>query len=812
MHRLRIALLAVVAATTLASWLAASALAADPAISLTAEPLMGGSFKSGTWVAVRVTVENNGPAVGGELRMTSTLGASTFGVPVELATNARQQHILYSQAGPFGRRFELSLVDRGGTVHASAQVPIEAITTSGPTAFVVAEQPQSLVGPVRDGLDVGGRAAPVIVTTRPEDLPPQVQPWESIDILVWQDVDSNRLDAPRIEALRTWVHLGGRLVILGGTTGLSSLDGFPADLLPFRPSHVVDVPVADLESLLGGLPAGAVPAPALAGTLEQGVAIATSADDAYAAQVPVGRGSVALVGLNPATAWLAGSAAEAALWSRILPTENPAPRTTSVSDSYIVDALGTLPAVQLPPFEQLFAIIAAYVVTIGPLNYLVLRRRDRREWGWLTMPAIIGLFAIGAYAFGVVLRGSSVVVNELAIVNGSVGADRGSATVYVGVYSPTRSSFDVRVGGNVLLSAPTQQAEFDGPRRDAGAVEVLLGDPAVLRGYDVGFGVQRAFRSESAASVPRVDADLELSGDAVQGTLTNSSAESLSDVSIVWGNGIQRLGDIAPGASVAVSVAPLSAFNESIGWRMYPFNDRADTAQERSIAARRAIVTHLDGGWNAGFDMSASAFSSGPVVLAWASGPTLDIDVGTSADRVGERLYLLPARVRITGPVVFSGGLLQRSAADIDAIEGFEEGGSYILTRGTIATELRPAGLDGVFEPTDLLVRVGSSSTRAASEGDTLAPLPAAEQPDSESPLTSDPRPDAMATMPHLQLYDRVAETWLEFEPVTSSRTYRIAFPERFVDESGAVRVRFVVRNSQYAQFTFDARLEGNVR
>src|SRR3989304_2966027 len=142
---------------------------------------------------------------------------------------------------------------------------------------------------------------------------------------------------------------------------------------------------------------------------------------------------------------------------------------------------GIGPASGRPPVEQLLVLLVAYIVLIGPVNYLVLRRLDRREWAWLTMPLLIVVFSAGAFGLGRLLKGSDAVVNEIAIVRGAAGAGSGLGPVYVGVFSPTRRTFDVKVAGGALLSNPIslqQQGAFGQP------LDILLGDPARLRGYE----------------------------------------------------------------------------------------------------------------------------------------------------------------------------------------------------------------------------------------------------------------------------------------------------------------------------------------
>ena len=77
------------------------------------------------------------------------------------------------------------------------------------------------------------------------------------------------------------------------------------------------------------------------------------------------------------------------------------------------------------------------------------------------MPALIAVFAVGAYGFGSALRGSDVIVNEVAIVRGAPDATEGSAQVYLGVFSPTRGTYQLtRPGRRAPLG--TDRGDFFG--------------------------------------------------------------------------------------------------------------------------------------------------------------------------------------------------------------------------------------------------------------------------------------------------------------------------------------------------------------
>jgi hypothetical protein len=81
-------------------------------------------------------------------------------------------------------------------------------------------------------------SAATVITLTIADLPPRVEAWAAIDRLIWQDADASNLTATQLDALRLWIGAGGRLTILGGTTGGGGIRPLGADLLPFDPPRL----------------------------------------------------------------------------------------------------------------------------------------------------------------------------------------------------------------------------------------------------------------------------------------------------------------------------------------------------------------------------------------------------------------------------------------------------------------------------------------------------------------------------------------------------------------------------------------------
>ena len=94
-----------------------------------------------------------------------------------------------------------------------------------------------------------------------------------------------------------------------------------------------------------------------------------------------------------------------------------------------------------------------FIAIVGPVNYLVLRRLDRRELGWLTIPALTLLFAAGIYGAGAATKGGSVVVNTVSVVLIAPGARAAEVQSFYGVFTPTRGTRQLPLGRDALLAS-----------------------------------------------------------------------------------------------------------------------------------------------------------------------------------------------------------------------------------------------------------------------------------------------------------------------------------------------------------------------
>jgi hypothetical protein len=761
-------------------------------------------------MAIDIDLTNDGPNLDGELRLTGgSQGRTRFGTAVDLPTGSHKTYRLYAQPPGFGREMEISLISGTSTV-ATTKVAFTLHQPDQLVVGIVAERPGEIISDL-DLLPNQANVAPLTVDLGLADLPERVEAWGILDRLIWQDTDSSQLGPLQLEALRGWVAGGGRLVIVGGTAGPATLSAIPDALLPYRPGATTDVAPGTLGALLGEIPAGATDLPALTGTLAGGSALASVGEQAVAAERAYGSGNVTLIGFDPTASWLAGTPQAEGLWRRLLPAR-AAGAPVIGDDSQIVSAASQLPSLALPQIEVLIAILGAYILLIGPINYLVLRRLDKREWAWITMPLLIVAFAVGAYGFGTFLRGSDLIVNEVAIVRGAPGTTEGTAQAYLGVFSPARDTYQLRVPGGALLSSPISGDFFGGDGTSA-SLDVLQGDPARVRDLAVGFGTLRTIRAETAVVVPLVQADLRLEDGRLRGTVTNGSDETLQKPAVVLGGTVATLTDLAPGATatVDVQVQPVQMGQQLSDRIVGPifFGDPNQMGEDANrLYARHTIIDQLT--YDPNFGFSGQLPADGPVVLAWTDRALLPVEIeGHAPRRTGNVLWFLPADIAMSGSATFRNDLLRSTVISSDAAFFSKDPFSINFGRGTAELSYRPIAFDGPIRATELAIGLNFGEPGFEVDPKRIDPLP-------EIPPACDDGEagcgEVFDGLPEVELYDLVAGAWKRLPHLEGGSRYAVNGPERFVDAStGTVLLRLVNEHSDGVGFSLDLAISGEL-
>lgn len=528
-----------------------------------------GHYKIGEWFPVRVGLTNTGAAVDGEVQVdagnSSGNAVATYAYPVSLPTPSRKTITLYTYASGYQHEITVRLL-RGSTVVLEQKATIDPLND----AFllgVVSDTPDLLnsLSGTRLG-NMGGGAATTVAHLAPDDVPTLAPALTALDALVVAGTDTSKWTPEQRAAVTGWVVAGGTLVVAGGANA-GAAAGL-ADLLPAQ--MAAGQPVGDL-SALGAYAGGTVPEAggALASRLQVrtdlagAMIVVDSPTGPLLVRRALGQGAVLALALDPALAPLRTWDHATAFWQAVFAGHQigmslGAMRRTnnSYNSSYGGAPYGNnlspfdIPALQLPGVATVGVFLLLYVVVVGPFNWLILRRRQRPDWAWLTIPAIILLFAGLAYALGYGSKGNALRLTTGTVVQTYPGASVATVSSFAGLFSPNRQAYDLEWDTAATLSEIDEQGNANR------AARLYTGRPSAVRDVQIDTWALRGFLAETSLPLGApFSGQLQLGTGSVRGRITNTGNTPLRDVAVVLGDAAQLLGTLAPGAGADVQVA-----------------------------------------------------------------------------------------------------------------------------------------------------------------------------------------------------------------------------------------------------------------
>lgn len=632
----------------------------DNGLTLDARAGYDGVYKPNRWVPVQIAAANNGPAVEGQISITlgslATADKVVFNTLISLPTQSNKQVTLYVYLPQFTGYVTVELHDANGRLLAAADSnKLTQLATDGVLYGVVTPSPGSL-----DYLQdvTGGRSEAAVAYLSLDELPDAPSAWNALDVLVFHDVDTAQLSATQQEALDAWVDMGGQLVVVGSPnwqkTAVPLADRLPVTLIGSE--SVADLPA--LSTAVGQPFRDPGPYLVATSSLRSGELLLHQDGLPLLARQSQGRGAAYFLALDPTLAPLVDWDGSPLVWAEIA---NRLPRLSPWADGvrnvYAANtAVSSLPSLALPSVLQLVFYLLLYIIVIGPVNYLVLKRRNRRELAWATIPALVVLFSGIAYFAGFQIKGNEAIINQISVAIGALDSDNLQVQSILGLYSPRRHTYDV------ILPASAMARPLTSGFGDAPTVEAITrGSNLTLTNVRVDVSGIESFLVDSVQPSPAVageatlnvrDGNLEL-----WATVRNESDLLLENATLLVGDTAVKLGNIPPNTEVSqtqiigvaglagtATGAPALSFGPSLG---SPLTANAaiilgtsDYYNDPVAYPRWQILQALEAEYP-----GAAIMTTAPAVtlLAWSDQPQIEATLNTGSDtgRTATTLYML---------------------------------------------------------------------------------------------------------------------------------------------------------------------------
>jgi hypothetical protein len=587
---------------------------AAPNVTMTAQGAFGARARQGGWVTVIVDLSNQGGELDAELVVESADNPgqehAQYVVPLTLPAGAAKRISVDVQALNFG---DLSVSLRsGGKVLQQSDIRISYVAPDSMLVGVLSDDELGIPA-------ISQMQQAQVVRLDAGSFPARAALLDTFDALAISRFDMSKLSKDQLQALEAWVGKGGTLLLAGGPEWQRTFKPLPASLVPVNVTGAKEVDLQPLGALVGSPLNGK--APVSDGKAVRGRVLLASGETPLLVQDQVGAGAVIYQafdpGLDPVVKWQGQSA----LYTRLISVHlQPDQFQQGNPEMAMQQALQQIPGLGVPSPGLLGGLLVGYMLLVGPLNYWVLKRYDRREWSWVTVPLLSAAFVAAVYGVGF-SKQISMLSHVITVTELSPGTKAGTMTSYVGVYAPARDQVEIPLE-NAKLVRPLM-LNFSGGAGQTVTARIVAAEKTRVDLLGLNNYSMRGFAMEQDVTV---QGSLDLLDVAVTDTgaltarVVNHLDRPVQGVQVALNGNWQIVGDLAPGASsqpVTVSLASANPkMNGGMGFRTVQFTGDSLDAMDQQ---RRYNVLNAIFGWEGTVMRSGSL-----VVTGWTDQPMAD--------------------------------------------------------------------------------------------------------------------------------------------------------------------------------------------
>ena len=615
----------------------ASARAAE--ISMEAEAGFGGIYSVDSWTPVRVRLQNAGSDLEGSLEVNVRTGHNdsiVYSVPVILPKGSEKEYTVYVKTDLYDGILNVKLMDAANKVILNQK--ITETTSVGRDKYLLGlvTEDQPSLGYWREKLSGSyllSNYEPVSLDG--SNFPDHKEILDAFSVLIINNIDTSSFRPEQINALNAWLEGGGVLIIGTGANGGRTLSGLTDRVIKAYTGELGQLEANDpLEATAEREILGSTPVQVMDLKVENGEAVLKGNDMVLVWRLRKGRGMVFVSGFDLGTEPIVSWTGNKLLWenlgrrflSETIMNDLYYPQERLNSGTNLSDLLGNIEAMEMPSPALILFIFLFYLALVGPLNYLFLKRIDKREWSWVTIPALSLIFAVLIYGLGYNIKGGRLITNTISLVKLDQNSEHAELTSHVGVFIPRRGDYLVEVDRFSLLSLSSDSSGYSA-NPTSGSVnpplaKIVQGNPSQIFFDNVNIWTMETFEMESRqVDFGRIESDLYYEMGKIKGTIKNLTSYPLEHLVIYTSRYFAEVGNIAAGESKSVELdLPLGSRSGyydiafEIMETVFPYSglNTLNDSESRKYMNRRGLIEHMVGNTQYASSHSYPALAAAP--------------------------------------------------------------------------------------------------------------------------------------------------------------------------------------------------------
>ncbi|MDD4843627.1 MAG: hypothetical protein PHU31_04765 [Anaerotignum sp.] len=383
-------------------------------------------------------------------------------------------------------------------------------------------------------------------------FPKSIGIMDSFTVFIIDDFDASVLSKPQLEALAQWVLEGGTLLVGTGASAQKTLQGLDF-LSEVKVEGVTTVP--ELEGVSGDISLAKLSGEKLSDVwLEQG-------NGAFSA-VEMGKGHVVLSHFSLSATPMAGQSATLSMLQEALNQAAVQSLTIAVYDNGgNYDRLQYM-ASDFPPFEMssisfILGAIIVYILITGPLLYVILKKKDKREKGWIIVPAISVLFMGLVFFLAQSSSYKNGMIHTIGFVEMQEGSTVANADIGMAIKSSGKGDVTFTSDEKMPLNINTEENYYeDGVKKDKCAYRILCGDTTEVEFPDApSWETQYISTQKSVDLGGNVESNIVMKDGNFVGEIINHTNVDFHHVILLLNDHMQEFDQLKAGETLEIDIS-----------------------------------------------------------------------------------------------------------------------------------------------------------------------------------------------------------------------------------------------------------------
>ncbi len=689
----------------------------DPKITLNVEVGFDGYYKIGYYTPFYFEIENNMKDINGELQieLPDEYGNVTlYAMQVNLPNNSKKKFTMNIPINRFSSKLQVNIVEGKNQIFTKS-VKINSGSNADTLGIGILSDDYESVKYINK-IPTGNNSQFITKTVNiTEDmLSENVDILKNFNVIVINNYDTSKLSKEKYEALKIWVADSGILLIGTGPSHNKTLAMFKDDFVTGEIGDISSITTNEIYNIAEGRDSGeSMNISALKMDFKDAVPIAKEGDIPLIVNIKKGSGSVAVAafdfGLEPLAGWVGRTSFSEKLMQKLLPNLYSDPYNSKdiymMNNMYAIDnGLRNIPELPKTKTTDLLIVLFIYIAMVAPISYFVLKKMDKREWMWISVPVISLVFALIIYATGFGTRLNEPIINAINIVD--FGSNENAVPIsYVGVFTPNKSNIRIETAdgtGIKPIVLDTNQYMQTNQQNDKAQKQVVtkvtVSPKAIIEFYRTSVWSMKTLSLRNNQNVTgRFDVNINHSNNTYSGTVKNNSSFDLDECYLVTSYQVLDIGPVKANETITISNKKGKYYANSYEMINAIYKDpyagrnssKKFTAQEidefrKNLQKRQVMEFYL---------MSGSNGIKGSKLIGWSKAPiTKDILVnGKTTQKYEKSLVLADASISFkTGNrVSYPMGYLQPSIINKLDNGNYDAYGKAFFGRGSFEIQFQ---------------------------------------------------------------------------------------------------------------------------